>query len=48
MRGKTSIEIAKEEAAVGSLNSGIQGKAPPAKTKSRILAPGSSAAFGGF
>ena len=48
MRAKTSIEIAKEEAAAGSLNSGIQGKAPPAKTKSRILAPGSSAAFGGF
>jgi len=44
MRAKTSIEIAKEEAASGS--SGVQGKAPAVKTKSRILQPGSSSAFG--
>jgi hypothetical protein len=38
MRAKTSIEIAKEEAATGA--SGVQGKAPAPKAKSRILQPG--------
>lgn len=43
MRAKTSIEIAKEEAASGA--SGVQGKAPPPKPKSRILQPGVARVF---